>query len=72
VLKVIYLDKEFCIRMDYFSLGHKCTSGEVIYYIMINHAIRNGRQPYCVRCEEIVPDKVMTMYKLWMFHNETG
>jgi len=71
VLKVIDLDKEFCIRMDYFALGHKCGDRGVVYYIMINHAIRNGRKPYCVKCEEEVPDKIMFMYKLWMFHNET-
>ncbi len=47
-----------------YALRHRCTND----YLYGQPVVKG----HCHGCKVETPDKVLFMYKLWMFHNETG
>jgi len=71
--KYIKIDKEYSIYTEggpvrWRLLRHYCTEkGEWV---------RTGKESsslqHCTSCRKKTPDKIWLIYKLWVFHNETG
>jgi len=64
--KVIDIDKEYCIYPGLIGkLRHRCgynTEGRPFSFFL----------DLCMGCDKRVPDKIWFIYKLWLFHYETG